>query len=123
MKKRPPRKLQIENLEDRKLTAAVTNQLTNFFGAPQGGTALVSQASAAGGMTYNGSHAGGFKPLMLANHNETRSRLRYRSARSSTTATAPGAGGLPPAMGLINLRSSPSPPLTAMERHRAQLLS
>ncbi len=81
MKKRP-RKLRIENLEERKLTAAVTWQLSSLFHAPQSGTALVSQPSApsTSGLTY-GFHNAGFKPGIALNHNETLVRLK-RSAAS-----------------------------------------
>jgi hypothetical protein len=80
MKKHPKRKLQLENLEERKLTAALSYQLTSLFSAPQTTTALVNPYStySSGGLTY-GSYSSAFKPGISVNHNETLVCLRNRS--------------------------------------------
>jgi hypothetical protein len=73
MKKRPKRNLKLENLEERKLTAALSWQPTSFISAPQNTSAVISPYSTSswGGLTY-GSYGHTFQPgLAFTNHNET----------------------------------------------------
>jgi hypothetical protein len=72
MKKRLTCKLRIENLEERKLTAAVTWQLGSL-GTLQGGTALVGQQTSGSqsSLSYGSFRASGFNPGIGLNHNET----------------------------------------------------